>query len=126
MFLVPSRMGAHFGINPSPFSCDGWLSFSSHWSLSLIHSTQDMGILTVGVVTYPFSFEGRRRALQVRAAPPVGPKGGKKWGQKGGRAGSLWEQRRLGSKGDRTRATTSQLRGHNLCRARALSLSVRS
>lgn len=28
---------------------------------------QDMGILTVGVVTYPFSFEGRRRALQVRS-----------------------------------------------------------
>jgi len=27
-----------------------------------------MGILTVGVVTYPFSFEGRRRALQVRFA----------------------------------------------------------
>lgn len=27
--------------------------------------SKDMGILTVGVVTYPFSFEGRRRALQA-------------------------------------------------------------
>ena len=26
---------------------------------------KDMGILTVGVVTYPFTFEGRRRAAQV-------------------------------------------------------------
>ena len=29
---------------------------------------KDTGILTVGVVTYPFSFEGRRRGGQVRAA----------------------------------------------------------
>ena len=28
--------------------------------------SKDLGILTVGVVTYPFSFEGRRRAMQVR------------------------------------------------------------
>ena len=28
--------------------------------------SKDMGILTVGVVTYPFSFEGRRRSLQVK------------------------------------------------------------
>lgn len=35
--------------------------------------SKDMGILTVGVVTYPFSFEGRRRALQVgRPAPRLG------------------------------------------------------
>lgn len=27
--------------------------------------SKDMGVLTVGVVTYPFSFEGRRRALQA-------------------------------------------------------------
>jgi cell division protein FtsZ len=27
--------------------------------------SKDLGILTVGVVTYPFSFEGRRRALQA-------------------------------------------------------------
>lgn len=27
---------------------------------------RDLGILTVGVVTHPFSFEGRRRATQVR------------------------------------------------------------
>ena len=27
--------------------------------------SKDMGILTVGVVTYPFTFEGRRRANQV-------------------------------------------------------------
>ncbi len=26
---------------------------------------KDAGILTVGVVTYPFTFEGRRRGLQV-------------------------------------------------------------
>lgn len=26
---------------------------------------KDLGILTVGVVTYPFSFEGKRRKLQV-------------------------------------------------------------
>lgn len=26
---------------------------------------KDKGILTVGVVTYPFSFEGRRRKVQV-------------------------------------------------------------
>jgi cell division protein FtsZ len=26
---------------------------------------RDLGILTVGVVTHPFSFEGRRRATQV-------------------------------------------------------------
>jgi len=26
---------------------------------------KDAGILTVGVVTYPFTFEGRRRALQA-------------------------------------------------------------
>lgn len=31
--------------------------------------SKDMGVLTVGVVTYPFSFEGRRRALQVTWAP---------------------------------------------------------
>ena len=28
--------------------------------------SKDMGILTVGVVTYPFTFEGRRRAKHVR------------------------------------------------------------
>ena len=28
--------------------------------------SKEMGILTVGVVTYPFSFEGRRRGGQVR------------------------------------------------------------
>lgn len=27
--------------------------------------SKDAGILTVGVVTYPFTFEGRRRGLQV-------------------------------------------------------------
>lgn len=27
--------------------------------------SKDMGILTVGVVTYPFTFEGRRRGHQV-------------------------------------------------------------
>lgn len=30
---------------------------------------KDKGILTVGVVTYPFSFEGKRRKLQV--APQI-------------------------------------------------------
>ncbi len=35
--------------------------------------SKDMGILTVGVVTYPFSFEGRRRALQVGPAAPSCP-----------------------------------------------------
>ena len=28
--------------------------------------SKEMGVLTVGVVTYPFSFEGRRRGTQVR------------------------------------------------------------
>lgn len=28
--------------------------------------SKDAGILTVGVVTYPFTFEGRRRGHQVR------------------------------------------------------------
>jgi cell division protein FtsZ len=27
---------------------------------------KDLGILTVGVVTYPFTFEGRRRSNQVQ------------------------------------------------------------
>ena len=27
--------------------------------------SKDAGYLTVGVVTYPFSFEGRKRSLQV-------------------------------------------------------------
>lgn len=30
---------------------------------------RDLGILTVGVVTHPFSFEGRRRATQVWCLP---------------------------------------------------------
>ena len=29
--------------------------------------SKEMGVLTVGVVTYPFTFEGRRRGTQVRA-----------------------------------------------------------
>lgn len=29
---------------------------------------KELGILTVGIVTTPFSFEGRQRALQARAA----------------------------------------------------------
>lgn len=29
---------------------------------------KEMGILTVGIVTTPFTFEGRQRALQVGAA----------------------------------------------------------
>lgn len=33
--------------------------------------SKDMGILTVGVVTYPFTFEGRRRGHQVQ--PPASP-----------------------------------------------------
>lgn len=28
--------------------------------------SKDLGVLTVGVVTFPFTFEGRRRAGQVR------------------------------------------------------------
>ncbi len=28
--------------------------------------SKEMGVLTVGVVTYPFTFEGRRRGTQVR------------------------------------------------------------
>jgi cell division GTPase FtsZ len=28
--------------------------------------SKELGILTVGVVTYPFTFEGRRRGHQVR------------------------------------------------------------
>lgn len=28
--------------------------------------SKELGVLTVGVVTYPFSFEGRRRGTQVR------------------------------------------------------------
>lgn len=27
--------------------------------------SKDMGILTIGVVTYPFTFEGRQRAVHV-------------------------------------------------------------
>ena len=34
--------------------------------------SKDLGVLTVGVVTYPFSFEGRRRAGQVRAGQGLG------------------------------------------------------
>ena len=30
--------------------------------------SKEMGVLTVGVVTYPFSFEGRRRGTQVGGA----------------------------------------------------------
>ena len=33
--------------------------------------SKDMGILTVGVVTYPFTFEGRRRAKHVRPRFPA-------------------------------------------------------
>ena len=33
--------------------------------------SKEMGILTVGVVTYPFSFEGRRRGGQVGPALPL-------------------------------------------------------
>ena len=28
--------------------------------------SKELGVLTVGVVTYPFTFEGRRRGTQVR------------------------------------------------------------
>ena len=33
--------------------------------------SKEAGILTVGVVTYPFSFEGRRRAVQVWGLRPI-------------------------------------------------------
>lgn len=33
--------------------------------------SKDSGILTVGVVTYPFTFEGRRRGHQVCHLPPL-------------------------------------------------------
>lgn len=29
--------------------------------------SKELGVLTVGVVTYPFTFEGRRRGTQVRS-----------------------------------------------------------
>lgn len=32
--------------------------------------SKEMGVLTVGVVTYPFTFEGRRRGAQVRLPFP--------------------------------------------------------
>ena len=32
--------------------------------------SKEMGVLTVGVVTYPFTFEGRRRGTQVRLSSP--------------------------------------------------------
>lgn len=34
--------------------------------------SKDAGYLTVGVVTYPFSFEGRKRSLQVTISCYIG------------------------------------------------------
>ncbi len=35
--------------------------------------SKEMGVLTVGVVTYPFTFEGRRRGTQVLPHSPCDP-----------------------------------------------------
>ena len=60
--------------------------------------SKDMGILTVGVVTYPFSFEGRRRAQQVwEPAAYVGGDG--VWGPS--RSGRARERASRGGQGSR-------------------------
>ena len=48
--------------------------------------SKEMGVLTVGVVTYPFSFEGRRRGTQVGFAGSVHTK----------KPSLMWQRKRLG------------------------------